>query len=335
MSTALLLALRAIMSDGQVLVRSGRRLIGVDPSSLTPAGNYAPATNDAHDLGETSTPKRWRFGNFSRGVAIVHGVSTSGVRTAISYTGAADTGRTASTAQPDVLFNGARIVTWATGAITSQSMVEVKAQTIAFAGASTVTHAATVDIDAAPTAGTNATFVNSYALRVRAGRAHFGGLVTMGDDQTFAKEVNHVISVEASTTTDTAGGNLTVRAGAAGATNANGGNLSLDAGAKAGSGTDGSISIGATNAEAVTIGRTGKTTTVGGHCAVTGRFGCNGVSPPAQPAVIAAITPTGAGGLDGADTVSKAVLLAAIQDLQAKVNQLSAMARGNGLVAAS
>lgn len=333
--SAALFYLLAVLRDGQVLQRSGRKIIGVDPGALAPAGDFEPATTDAYDLGETSTPKRWRIANLSRGVAITHGVLTSGVRTAIAFTGAADTGRTTGTAQPDVLLNGQRIVTWATGAITAQAMVEIRAQTIAFAGASVVTHAATVDIDAAPTAGTNATFTNSYALRVRAGRAHFGGAVTMGTDQTFAREVNHVISVEASTTADTAGGNLTVRAGDGGATNANGGNLVADAGAKAGSGTDGTVSVGATNAEAVTIGRTGKTTTVGGHCAVTGRFGCNGVAPPAQPPTVAAITPAGVGALDGADTVDKAVLLAAIQDLQAKVNQLSSMARGNGLVAAS
>lgn len=84
-----------------------------------------------------------------------------------------------------------------------------------------------------------------------------------------SKESAHSISIAASTTTDTAGGALTMRAGAGGATNANGGALTLDAGAKAGSGTDGSIAIGGTAAEAVAIGRTGKTTTVAGALAVT------------------------------------------------------------------
>lgn len=92
---------------------------------------------------------------------------------------------------------------------------------------------------------------------------------TVVGDVTLRKEAAHVVSVGASTTSNTAGGALTVRAGAGGATNANGGALALDAGAKAGSGTDGAITIGATNAESVALGRTGKTTTVTGALAVT------------------------------------------------------------------
>jgi hypothetical protein len=93
--------------------------------------------------------------------------------------------------------------------------------------------------------------------------------LTIGDDVVLAKEVAHTITVAASTTTDTAGAAITITSGAAAATNANGGALTLDAGAKAGSGTDGAITIGGTNAESVTIGRTGKTTTVPGSLTVT------------------------------------------------------------------
>lgn len=248
----LLLTLLAAVAESQVVVRRGRSFVGVDPSALTPAGDFKPATTDAYDLGETTTPLRWRYANLSRGVVITHSATTSGVRSAFVFTGAADTGRTASTAQPDVLINGARTVTWATGALTAQSMVEIRPQTMAFVGASTVTHAATVDILDAPTAGTNATFTNSYALRVRAGRAHFGGTVT----------------------------------------------------------TASSLAVG-------------------------GAFGCNGTSPPAQPSTIAEISVAGAAALDGSDTVGKAALLARIQALETAVNALTAMARGNGLVAAS
>lgn len=101
-------------------------------------------------------------------------------------------------------------------------------------------------------------------------------------DITLAKESAHVISVAASTTANTAGGALSIVAGAGGATNANGGACAIDAGAKAGSGTDGVVSLGATNANAVTIGRTGKTTTVAGSLAVaqamavTGNVGVGG-----------------------------------------------------------
>jgi len=50
--------LRSRMSSGQVLVRNGASIVGVDPSALTPAGNFLPATANAHDLGATGT--RWR-----------------------------------------------------------------------------------------------------------------------------------------------------------------------------------------------------------------------------------------------------------------------------------
>jgi hypothetical protein len=96
----------------------------------------------------------------------------------------------------------------------------------------------------------------------------FTGTNTFNATPVLAKETAHTLAPAASTTTDTAGAALTVRAGAAAATNANGGALALDAGAKAGSGTDGAVTLGATNAESVTIGRTGKTATVNGSLEV-------------------------------------------------------------------
>lgn len=104
---------------------------------------------------------------------------TSGTQTALTVTGAADTGVTASTEQSDVYFNLARTVTWATGALTTQRSVRIAAPTLAFAGASTVTNAATVYIDAAPTAGTNATITNAYALWVDAGTTRLDGTVLL------------------------------------------------------------------------------------------------------------------------------------------------------------
>jgi hypothetical protein len=61
-----------------------------------------------------------------------------------------------------------------------------------------------------------------------------------------------------------AGGNLVLQGGAGGGTNGNGGNVSIDAGAKNGSGTDGTISIGTVNSSAVSIAKSGVTTTVNG-----------------------------------------------------------------------
>jgi hypothetical protein len=105
---------------------------------------------------------------------------TSGVRVPLTLTGAADTGITASTEQADAFFNGARTLTFATGAITAQRSFKFAAPTLAFAGASTVTTAATVYIDRAPQAGTNATLTNSYALLVGAGTVRLNGSLTIG-----------------------------------------------------------------------------------------------------------------------------------------------------------
>lgn len=121
-----------------------------------------------------------------------------------------------------------------------------------------------VSVKAAQTITGDKTFSGTTTL---SGGAALSGAIT--GNVSLSKESAHTISVAASTTADTAGGALTVKAGDGAATNANGGALALDAGAKAGSGTDGSVAIGATNANAVTIGRTGKTTTIPGALAVT------------------------------------------------------------------
>ena len=85
-------------------------------------------------------------------VTLTPTAGTSGVRTALTVTGAADTGLTASTEQLDVYLNLGRTLTWATGALTTQRAFRIAAPTLAFAGASTVTNAATFYIEAAPTA---------------------------------------------------------------------------------------------------------------------------------------------------------------------------------------
>jgi len=118
--------------------------------------------------------------SFTEAVTVAPAAGTSGVRTALTVTGAADTGRTASTEQSDLYVNLGRTVTWATGAITNQRFTRFAAPTIAFVGASTVTNAATVYIDNAPQAGANATLTNAYALWVDAGATRLDGAVTMG-----------------------------------------------------------------------------------------------------------------------------------------------------------
>lgn len=138
-----------------------------------------------------------------------------------------------------------------------------------------VTYLCTNDVGSDVVGTNNLVFASGAVLDSllvhKAGAETITGVKTFasGADPAFAKEANHTVRVAASTTTDTAGGNLIIAAGDGAATNANGGNLTLDAGAKAGAGTDGGLNLGTVNAEAVNIGRTGKTTTVEGALAVT------------------------------------------------------------------
>lgn len=117
---------------------------------------------------------------FTAAQTIATTAGTVGARAALTVTGAADTGVTASTEQSDVYVNLARTVTWATGALTTQRAVRIAAPTYAFAGASTITTAVTLDVSGAPTAGANATITNAYALRIAAGASLFSGSVGVG-----------------------------------------------------------------------------------------------------------------------------------------------------------
>lgn len=157
----------------------------------------------------------------------------------------------------------------------------------------------------------------------RAGAETITGVKTFasGADPSFAKEADHTIRVAASTTSNTDGGNLFVKAADGAATNANGGGLILDAGAKAGSGTDGTCALGATNAELVMLGRSGKSISMYG---ASGSVQCTNVP---EISVTASLT--------GMDTVDNAALLSALNDLQNKLNTLTAFLRARGDVAAA
>jgi hypothetical protein len=97
-----------------------------------------------------------------------------------SLAGAAHTALTASTEYNDIYWNLARTVQFSTGAVATQRAVRIAAPTYSFVGASTITDAATVQIDGAPVAGTNATITNSIALRVLTGQSAGRGLVIQG-----------------------------------------------------------------------------------------------------------------------------------------------------------
>lgn len=96
-----------------------------------------------------------------------------------------------------------------------------------------------------------------------------GTALSVGTDQSFAKEVNHSVAVTASTTAATAGGNLALAAGA-GSTSGAGGVGSLQGGAGGATGTGGAVNItsgagGATsgNSGAIAIQSANETSTDG------------------------------------------------------------------------
>jgi hypothetical protein len=122
-------------------------------------------------------------------------IQTTGATGIMLVTGAASTGQTAGTEIALVDINLGQTVTWAQGALTTERAMVLRAPTLAFAGASTVTNAATFDITGAPVQGTNATLTNAWALRVEAGASTFGGNVSMP----------HVVGNSATPTSPTAG----------------------------------------------------------------------------------------------------------------------------------
>lgn len=109
------------------------------------------------------------------------------------------TSLTASTEVLDVDYALNRTQQWATGALATQRHFLVRAPTIAFVGASTVTTAATVAIAGAPVAGTNATITTSLAFWVQAGGSRFDGNIgffstTPAAQQTIGAVTNSVTS---------------------------------------------------------------------------------------------------------------------------------------------
>ena len=116
---------------------------------------------------------RLSVGEFS--TTFTPAAATSGALVPWTFSGPLSTGLTASTEAIDFYVGLGRVLQHATGALTTQRAAVFDAPTYSFVGASTITNAATVAINAAPTAGTFATITNAYALWVQAGRARFDG----------------------------------------------------------------------------------------------------------------------------------------------------------------
>lgn len=111
----------------------------------------------------------------------VQPLATSGGNWPLSvFTAAAHTNQTASTEVIDNYWNSSATLQFATGAIGIQRTNSFSPRTYSFVGASTITTAATVSIDGAPIAGTNATITNPYAFWVRSGIARFESTILGG-----------------------------------------------------------------------------------------------------------------------------------------------------------
>lgn len=114
----------------------------------------------------------------SNPTAIAPTAVTSGSQTALKVTGAANTGVATTAEAIDVYFNLARTVTWAAGVVPLQRAIAITAP--AYAGATSITGAVTLDIEGPPTAIGPTTIGTALALRVQAGNVDFGGDLGVG-----------------------------------------------------------------------------------------------------------------------------------------------------------
>lgn len=111
-------------------------------------------------------------------LTFTNAVQSSGVVTSFEFTKPNNTGQTASTNIQGFLFTtGSR--QWATGAITTQEEVRITAPTYSFVGASTITNAYALFVNA-PIAGTNATIINNFAAGFSGNVNVIGSLYSTG-----------------------------------------------------------------------------------------------------------------------------------------------------------
>ena len=155
--------------------------------------------------------RRWAFNTTttaSDDVLIAQVTQTTGSPTAFRVTGAAHT--TLSNAEAsDVVFGLARTVQFGQNTLlATQRAVAITAPTYSSSAATkTITDAVTLDITAAPTAGTNVAITNPYALRVQAGETRLlGGLRVTGNEGHFGAAAVGQQTVGAITNNVTSGG---------------------------------------------------------------------------------------------------------------------------------
>ena len=121
-----------------------------------------------------------------------------------------------------------------------------------------------------------------------------------------------VVAGGGGTGTGSTGGNLVLLGGAAGGTNASGGGVQIDSGASVGTGTGGVISLGATNASAITLGNNSTVTqiTLSGPTSVkqvTDSTTAFSVSSAASSKILTVDTTNGRVGVGGGGSISYAL----------------------------
>ena len=184
-------------TSGQIQYNDSNNFTGASGFNYSPSGNNVTITSQNstdHALvikgasSQSATIQEWQ-NNSSTILASINSngyltisptASTGNQNPSILITAPAHTALTALTEANDINFNLNRTVQFTNGNITTQRAFRIQSPTYAFTSASTITNAATVQIDSAPVAGTNATLTNSYALRVLSGTANGNGIVVQG-----------------------------------------------------------------------------------------------------------------------------------------------------------
>lgn len=149
----------ATLKFGHVTGDTTAAAIYLNQSTPTNTNYSIYATSSTTALNGASTGVALWVGGSER--ILAYGLRTSGSASNFNFTTSNNTGMTASTEIPGYLYNSYSRQ-WATGAITTQREKYYKTVTYSFVGASTITNAYGLYVEAA-TAGTNATITNNYA----------------------------------------------------------------------------------------------------------------------------------------------------------------------------
>ena len=146
-----------IGTDGDLLSAGNYHWQGTSTPTTTNYTSYKDAATAIFNGGDNVALSN----NGTTYLDIRRGGYTSGTRSGFTFSHGNNTGQTASTEISGYLYNSYSRQ-WATGAITTQREHYLKTVTYSFVGASTITNAYGLYVEAA-TAGTNATITNNFA----------------------------------------------------------------------------------------------------------------------------------------------------------------------------